>query len=328
MKELLERLIQQDSLSVEESRKLMHSILLESTAEAQIAAVLTALQMRGLTLDELDGFSQAVQELCVAVDLGDYSLIDVCGTGGDHKGSFNISTTVAFVLAGAGYKVAKHGNYAVSSSCGSSNVLEALGVTLTADREVALRGLQQAGVCFLHAPLFHPVLKRVQPVRKSLGMRTVFNVLGPLVNPAKPQFHYAGVYNLELQRLYSYLFTRRGKRFAVVHSLDGYDEISLTGTARVASVDGIADLSSRDFGFDVVEAEQLRGGETPKQSAAIVRAVLEGSATAAQESAVVANAAVAMWRYEGRGSLGEWVEKATDSIRSGRARGALAQSIG
>lgn len=328
MKELLERLIQRENLSVAESRNLMHALLLESTAEAEIAAVLTALRMRGPTLDELDGFSQAVQELCIAVDLGDYSLIDVCGTGGDHKGSFNISTTVAFVLAGAGYKVAKHGNYAVSSSCGSSNVLEALGVTLTTDREVALRGLQQAGVCFLHAPLFHPVLKRVQPVRKSLGMRTVFNVLGPLVNPAKPQFHYAGVYDLELQRLYSYLFTRRGKRFAVVYSLDGYDEISLTGTARVVSAEGVVDLSSRDFGFDVVEAEHLRGGETPQESAAIVRAVLEGSATAAQECAVVANAAVAMWRYEGRGSLGEWVEKATESIRSGRAQQALAQSVG
>lgn len=328
MKEQLERLLKRDSLSVAESRALMHSLLLESTAETEIAAIVTALRMRGLTLDELDGFSQAVHELCVAVDLSEHSLLDVCGTGGDQKGSFNISTTVAFVLAGAGYKVAKHGNYAVSSACGSSNVLEALGVKLTADRESALRGIERAGVCFLHAPLFHPVLKRVQPVRKTLGIRTVFNVLGPLVNPARPQFHYAGVYDLELLRLYSYLFTRRGERFAVVHSLDGYDEISLTGTARVAHGEGVTDLSALDFGFDALEPEQLRGGETAQEGAKIVCAVLEGHGTPAQQSVVVANAAVAMWRYEGRGSLSEWVEKATNSIESGRAKEALLKSVG
>jgi anthranilate phosphoribosyltransferase len=328
MKELLERLIRREQLSVEESRKLMISMLSDAVSEAEIAAVLMALQIRGVSLDELDGFSQAVLELSRPVDLTGHRLIDVCGTGGDNKGSFNISTTVAFVLAGAGYKVAKHGNYAVSSACGSSNVLEELGVKLSGECDAAQAALDRAGVCFLHAPLFHPVLKRVQPVRKALKVRTVFNVLGPLVNPARPDFVCTGVYDLELQRLYTYLLTRRGTRFAVVHSLDGYDEISLTGIARVSHNNGMNDLAAEDFGFAPIAPVQLQGGGTPRESAVILQSILEGEATDAQQNVVLANAALAMWQFEGGGVLVEWVEKARESILSGRAKEALQRSRG
>jgi anthranilate phosphoribosyltransferase len=253
--------------------------------------------------------------------------MDVCGTGGDGKSSFNVSTTVAFVLAGAGYHVAKHGNYAVSSSCGSSNVLEELGVRFASDSESARHALERSGVCFLHAPLFHPVLKRVAPVRKSLGIRTVFNVVGPLVNPARPEFQLSGVYNLELLKLYSSLLRRRGQRFAIAHSLDGYDEVSLTGTTRIAALDGELDISASDFGHDPIDPQELVAGVTVKDSADIVRRILNGTGTAAQELIVVANAAVAMWKFEGKGTLREYADRSVESIRSGKAALALHQSI-
>jgi anthranilate phosphoribosyltransferase len=327
MKELLEKLAARQPLSVAESAGLMRMLLTESVDDSVIAAVLMALRMRGITLDELDGFSAVILELCAPLALDGYRLMDVCGTGGDGKSSFNISTSVAFVLAGAGYSVAKHGNYAVSSSCGSSNVLEELGVRFAADRDSALRALDAAGVCFLHAPLFHPVLKRVAPVRKSLGVRTVFNVLGPLVNPAQPEFQFSGVYDLELLRLYSYLLKRRSKRFAVVHSLDGYDEVSLTGTTRIAATDGVSDISSSDFGHEAIDPQDLAAGASVRESADIVRRVLEGTASPAQERVVVANAAVAMWKFEGEGTLQDHAARAVETIRSGKAAAALKHSI-
>ncbi len=323
MKKQLEDLIHGKRFSVEESCALMHEALSEPVNEPQVVVLLTALRMRGVTVDEIDGFSRALRELAVSVELSDFDIMDVCGTGGDNKGTFNISTTVAFVLAGAGYKVAKHGNYAVSSACGSSNVLEQLGVRFTSDRDALLRSLEKANVCFLHAPLFHPALKGVAQLRRSLGFRTIFNVLGPLVNPANPTFQMSGVYDLELLRVYSYVLARRGGRFGVVHSLDGYDELSLTGAARVAWNGGIRELFSRDFGLEEIHAKDLVVGASLAEAGELLLSVLTGRGTRAQEAVVVANSALAMWCRDMNASLEAYAEKARESIKSGAAKRSL-----
>lgn len=327
MKQLLEEIFQGKSLSVEESRSLMLRILREDVPLSQVAALVAALRIRGVTVDLLDGFSRCLEEAAESVNLAAEEIIDVCGTGGDHKDTFNISTTTAFVLAGAGYKVAKHGNSAVSSSCGSSNVLEALGVRLEANRDHLQRALDRNNICFLHAPLFHPALKRVALLRRELGFRTVFNALGPLINPARPTFQYSGVYDLELHRLYGYLLQRRGKKFAVVHSLDGYDEVSLTAPSRITTRNGTREVSAKDFGFTPIAFADLHAPKTLKESAALIVDILEGRGTKAQETVVVANAALAMWCNEERGELEEYCCKARESIRSGAARRCLQGSI-
>jgi len=320
--------------TADESRDLMRLIVAGELPSAQVAALLTALAIRGLTVDLLDGFSRAAIELAVPLDLGVESLIDVCGTGGDGKSTFNVSTTVAFVLAGAGYHVAKHGNVAVSSSCGSSNVLQELGVPLSADPEHLKRSLERNKVCFIHAPLFHPAFKQVAALRRELGFRTVFNALGPLINPARVQYRYSGVYSLEVQRLYSYLLRKRGERFAVVHALDGYDEISLTGVTRVVADSGAWDLAAKEIVTSSVltsneVASAIVAPATPRESAQVVERVLtskagESGVTAIQRSVVIANAAVALWCFEGaRDALGRYVALAEESINSGRAYGAL-----
>ncbi len=321
-------------LTVDQSRNLMRRIVTGELPPGQVAALLTALAIRGLTVDLLDGFSSAALELAVPLDLGVESIIDVCGTGGDGKDTFNVSTTVAFVLAGAGYHVAKHGNVAVSSSCGSSNVLQELGVPLSADPEYLKRSLERNGVCFIHAPLFHPAFKQVSAVRRELGFRTVFNALGPLINPARVGYRYSGVYSLEVQRLYSYLLRRRSERFAVVHALDGYDEISLTGVVRVVADCGAWDLAANEIVASLERASNEVAGAivapaTSGESAKVIERVLisksnEGGITAIQRSVVVANAAVALWCFEGtRDTLARYVALAEESIDSGRAYEAL-----
>lgn len=327
MKELLEDLLAGKRLSVEESRHLMHQLLHESVGDSQAAALLTVFRMRRLAVEELEGFSLALLDLSIKVDLSAFELIDVCGTGGDNKGTFNISTIVSFVLAGAGYKVAKHGNYAVSSSCGSSNVLEQLGVTFSGDQDALRRTLERAGICFLHAPLFHPALKRLASVRRELGIRTVFNALGPLVNPVRPAFQMNGVYDLELLRLYSYVLARRGTQFGVVHAFDGYDEISLTGAARVVWNEGSREVYARDFGLEQTTATELTIEGGAQESASVVLAVLEGRGTKAQEGVVVANAALSMWCRNSNTSLPDYVQQAQESIRSGAALRALELTI-
>lgn len=327
MKTNFEDVIEGRRLSVDESRALMHEILRDTMPLSRVAALLTALRIHGISVDLLDGFTQAVSEVAAHVDLGSRDLLDVCGTGGDGKDTFNISTAVAFVLAGAGYKVAKHGNVGVSSSCGSSTVLEALGVKLVADRDHLCRSLDQSGVCFLHAPLFHPAMRRVAPVRKELGFRTVFNALGPLVNPANPAFQYNGVYNLELHRLYSYLLRRREKRFAVVHSLDGYDEVSLTAPTRITTREGTQEITASDLGVAPLTQADLRAPGSIDESARLLIAILERRATSAQTAVVIANASVAMMAFEGKGSLADYRARAEESIHSGAARTSLQRSI-
>ena len=308
------------NLSVEESKELTYAIISGAIAPAQIAALLTAFAVRGIDVDVLDGFSQAALELARPLDLGRSDLIDVCGTGGDGKSSFNISTTVAFIVAGAGYPVAKHGNVAVSSACGSSNVLQKLGITLSEDASYLRRSLDLHNICFIHAPLFHPAFKQVASLRKELGFRTIFNALGPLINPARVAYQYTGVYNLELQRLYAYLLRRRGQKFAVVHSLDGYDEISLTAATRVAAHCGTWELSSHQLQSPLLVAEDLTAPATPKESAELIESILSGHSTTPQREVVIANAAVALWCYEdARNDLSHYKAIADESLTSGRA---------
>jgi anthranilate phosphoribosyltransferase len=308
------------ALSVEESKQLTYAIINGAIAPAQIAALLTTFAVRGIDVDVLDGFSQAVLELARPLDLGGRECIDVCGTGGDGKGSFNISTTVAFILAGAGYAVAKHGNVAVSSACGSSNVLQQLGITLSEDASYLRRLLDLHNICFIHAPLFHPAFKQVASLRKELGFRTIFNALGPLINPARVAYQYTGVYNLELQRLYAYLLRRRGQKFAVVHSLDGYDEISLTAPTRVVAHCGTWELSPHQLQSPILVAEDLTAPVTPQESAQLIERILTGNATASQRKVVIANAAVAIWCYEGaRNDLAHCKAIADESLISGSA---------
>lgn len=327
MKDQLEAVIHGRKLSSQAARALMLAALEEPVNASAVSALLTALRIHGVSVDELDGFCQALLELATPIDLSTEDILDVCGTGGDGKGTFNISTATAFILAAAGYKVAKHGNYAVSSSCGSSNVLEALGLSFTADQETLKRRLAKTKVCFLHAPLFHPAMKRVAPIRKELGFRTVFNMLGPLVNPARPTFQVNGVYDRELLRLYGYLLPRQGKRFAALLSTDGYDEVTLTAPLLVATERGSYELAPSDFGASVLQPGDILGGTTIAESATILRTILQGKGTQPQEDVVSASAGLVMWTKEGSGTLAEHVTRAREVIRSGAGATILTRSI-
>lgn len=327
MKKQLEAVIDGRKLSPEDARSLLLAHLAEPIDGAAVASLLTALRIHGVSVDELDGFSQALLELANPVDLSAHDLLDVCGTGGDCKGTFNISTATAFVLAAADYKVAKHGNYAVSSSCGSSNVLEALGIRFATDADGLHRSLKMTNVCFVHAPLFHPALKRVAPIRKQLGFRTVFNMLGPLVNPSRPSFQVNGVYDRELLRLYGYLLSRQGKRFAALCSTDGYDEVTLTAPLLVVTERGSFELLPSDFGCSQLQPEDILGGATIDESAQILRSILQGKGTKPQQDVVAASAGLVMWTKEGAGTLAEHVARAQHVIRSGAAETVLTRSI-
>jgi anthranilate phosphoribosyltransferase len=323
MKQLVSDVLDGRKLPAHEAARLMRGIVEGECSSFEVAGLLTVLRLRGVTLDELEGFRAALLEISRTVDLGASDLIDVCGTGGDRKGSFNISTTTAFVLAGAGYRVAKHGNYASSSTCGSSNVLEALGVMLHSEEDQLRSNLEVAGVCFLHAPLFHPALKVVAEVRRALGVRTVFNMLGPLLNPAQPFSQLCGVYGLEPLRLFGYLLQRLGKKFVVVHSLDGHDEISLTAPARILSHRGDFEFNPEDFGMDRVSPEELHMVGDAREAAALIDRILAGRGTRAQGEVVIANAALAIWCHDDNRDLATCVAEARESLNSGAAGEAL-----
>ncbi len=278
--------------------------------------------MRTVTVEELSGFRSALLDLCVAIDLSAYNPIDLCGTGGDGKDTFNISTLASFVTAGAGVKVAKHGNYGVSSSCGSSNVMEHLGVKFSNDAVFLEQSIDQAGICILHAPLFHPAMKHVAPVRRELGLKTFFNMLGPLVNPAFPKQQMVGVFNLELLRIYSYLLEETEQRYSIIHALDGYDEISLTGEAKVASNNGTFLVDAKTFGLTPLQATDIGGGESVEDAAQIFMNVLSGQSTLAQRQVVCANAAVAISTAK-EISLQDGFAAAEESLDSGHALSAL-----
>jgi len=288
---------------------------------------MTVYLMRSITIEELEGFQDALLELCVPVDLGDVPVIDIVGTGGDGKNTFNISTLSCFIVAGAGQPVAKHGNYGASSVSGASNVMEKLGYTFKNNSSALQNELDKAGICFLHAPLFHPALKAVGPIRKNLAMRTFFNMLGPMVNPANPAYQLVGVFNLEMARIYNYLLQRTGKPFTIIHGLDGYDEISLTNDTKVITQSGEQVFSAIQLGKRNVDARDITGGQSVDEAAAIFRTIINGNGSWAQNAVVLANAAMALQ------STGKYVnyetayQAAVDSLESGKAKQCLDKLI-
>ena len=318
MKAILNQLIQHEQLTSEQARQVIINIADGKYNPSQIAAFLTVFMMRSISLEELEGFRSALLELCIAVDLSEFEAIDLCGTGGDEKNTFNISTLSAFVTAGAGVKVTKHGNYGVSSGCGSSNVLEALDIRFSNEADFLKRCMDEAGICILHAPLFHPAMKNVAPVRRELGVKTFFNMLGPLVNPAFPKYQLTGVFNLELARLYYYLFQKTASRFTVLYALDGYDEISLTGATKAFSNKGERVLTPQDFGVLEHPASTIAGGETVDSSAAIFTAILNNKGSQEQHNVVCANAGMAIATAKDLSPI-EGFEEAKASLESGNA---------
>lgn len=323
MKDILNYLFSGDTLSKEEARSMLVRIAEGQFSDSEIASFLTVFRMRRIKAEELAGFRQALLELCVAIDFSDYNTIDVVGTGGDGKDTFNISTLSAFVLAGAGIKVTKHGNYGLSSVSGSSNMFEYFGYQFSNDQGKLHREVEEAGICFLHAPLFHPAMKSVGPVRKALKVKTLFNMMGPIINPSFPKNQLVGVYDLEVMDLYHQVFRESGQNYIIVTSLDGYDEISLTGDARYVSNLTEDNLSPADFGFAPVAPEELYGGESVEAAAKIFKSVLEGTGTEAQQNVVIANAALGIQCIFPEKSLADCVAEASQSLKSKKALAAF-----
>ena len=326
MKAILNDLIDHRSLTKDTA----HRVLVELTSGkfnlSQTAAFMTVYMMRSITVDELQGFRDAMLELCLRVDF-DQPVMDVCGTGGDGKNTFNLSTLSSFVVAAAGQPVAKHGNYGVSSACGSSNVMEFFGYKFTNNIDALKKSLDRANICFMHAPLFHPAMKNVAPIRKDLGVKTFFNMLGPMVNPAFPTRQLVGVFSLELARQYGYLYQNTTKEFLILHSVDGFDEVSLTGPLKVFSNAGERMITPSDLGLPTLQHSDIRGGESVEESARIFMAVLEGKATQAQQNAVIGNAAMALFASNRKEGLARAVEKAKDALVSGKALGTFKKLI-
>lgn len=323
MKNTLNRLINHEVLDKVEAKDILLNISKGSFNESQIAAFLTVYMMRSITIDELSGFRDALLEMCIRVDLSNFDTIDLCGTGGDGKNTFNISTLASFVVAGAGIKVAKHGNYGVSSISGSSNVMENLGVKLSNDTSFINQCIDKAGICILHAPLFHPAMKHVGQIRKNLAVKTFFNMLGPMVNPSFPQSQMVGVFNLEIARMYAYLYQNDDVNFSILHSLDGYDEISLTGATKVIQNNSERILNPIDFGSETLAASEIFGGETIEESSRIFTKIISGQGNASQNNVVCANAAIAISTATNCSVL-EGFEIAKLSLLSGQAQQKLA----
>ncbi|NND32895.1 MAG: anthranilate phosphoribosyltransferase [Saprospiraceae bacterium] len=319
MKKILQELFEQKKLNRSEARDILLEISEGKFNDALLASFLTVFKMRPITKDELHGFRDALLQLCRPVDLNGRDSIDIVGTGGDNKNTFNISTLTCFAVAGAGYTVTKHGNYGVSSVSGSSNVLEHLGYKFTNEQDEINRRLDRCNMIFLHAPLFHPAMKAVGPVRKALGMKTFFNMLGPLVNPARPKRHFLGVFEMNLSRLYQYILQEEGNPFAVIFNLDGYDEISLTDqfSFRTNKKDQLIDPA--DLGFAYVNPGDLHGGDTIPEAAKIFMDILEGKGSQAQRDVIYANAGLAIHRFHPERSFQECIAEARESLDSGSA---------
>ncbi len=327
MKQILQYLFNHNTLSRAEAKAILTEIAQNKFNENEVTAFVTVFLMRSITLDELEGFRQALLTLAVPADLGTNDLVDIVGTGGDGKNTFNISTLAAFVVAGAGQQVAKHGNYGITTVSGSSNVLEELGYRFKNNVEDLKSDLAKGNICFLHAPLFHPALRSVAPLRKGLGLRTFFNILGPLVNPARPQYSVVGVYSLEIARIYQYLLQKKGENFLLVHSLDGYDEISLTGDTKLFDKSGEQICSAEDFGFETVQPETLFGGSTKEDAAQLFRDILEGKGNESQNAVVITNAAMALQNTGKYGSYQSCLSLAENSLYEGKALQSLINII-
>lgn len=327
MKDILYKLFDYNYLTRDEAKQVLIDIVKGGVPETQIASLITSFLMRSISVDEILGFRDALLEMRVMVDLSDYSPLDIVGTGGDGKNTFNISTTACFVVAGAGYNVVKHGNYGATSISGASNVIEQQGVKFHADNDLFRKSLDKCNIAYLHAPLFSPALKAVAPVRKSLGVRNFFNVLGPLVNPVQPEFQMLGVYDLAMLRLYSYIYQEENKKFTIVHSMDGYDEISLTSQFKVVSNQGEQLFMPDDLGFKRLNQEDLYGGDTPEDASKIFRDVLSASATEAQTNAVLVNAAFGIQTVVQTKTIEECIEIARDSLYGKKALKVLEKFI-
>ena len=319
MKNILYRLFDHQYLSKEEAKSVLTDMATGKFNDSQIAAFISVYLMRSISLEELTGFREALLEMCVPVDLSAYDAIDIVGTGGDNKNTFNISTASCFVVAGAGYKVVKHGNYGATSISGASNVMEMHGVKFTSDMSVLSKSIEESNLAYLHAPLFNPALKTVAGVRKHLGVRTFFNVLGPLVNPVSPKYNMLGVFNLRMGRLYYYMYQKLGGNFSIVHSLDGYDEISLTSEFKVINSNGEQIYTPEQFGISRLSEQDLHAGESVQDAALIFDNVLNNRATDAQKNVVVMNSAFAIQTLSPELSIEECIDKAKASIESGNA---------
>ncbi|HLC83602.1 MAG TPA: anthranilate phosphoribosyltransferase [Bacteroidia bacterium] len=319
MKQVLNNLFEHKTLSQAEAKEVLFNIATEKYNSSQVSAFMSVYLMRSITVEELSGFRDAMLDLCLKTKFDTQETIDIVGTGGDGKDTFNISTLACFVVAGAGIKVTKHGNYGVSSISGSSNVLEAIGYKFTNDKSVLQEQLDKAGICFLHAPLFHPAMKSVAPIRKELGIRTFFNMLGPVVNPCLPKYQLLGVYNLEMARLYNYLLQNTNTEYAIVHSLDGYDEVSLTSDYKLITKNKEQIVAPSEIGYNKLKQEELSGGSSVETAAKLFLSVLSGEGTVAQNNAVVVNAAVAIQCVNSKKSFAECLSEAEESLKSKRA---------
>ncbi|MCL3778820.1 anthranilate phosphoribosyltransferase [Prolixibacteraceae bacterium JC049] len=325
MKAIIKQLIRHKTLNRSVAKEVLVNIANGKYNDAEIAAFLGLYMMRPANVDELSGFRDALLELCVAVDFSEFNTIDLCGTGGDGKDTFNISTLASLVVAGAGERVAKHGNYGVSSVCGSSNVMEFLGYEFSNDQEKLKSSLDKAGFVYLHAPFFHPAMKAVGGIRRDLGMKTFFNILGPMVNPSSPKNQLVGVFDLETMRLYNYMFQQSNKNFTILHSLDGYDEISLTDSFRSVSNGGEQLIAPADLGFSVLKEADLAGGKNIEESAKLFVDILKGAGTEAQSSVVVANAALALKTMNSAADMGTCLERAERALKDRKGYDVLKQ---
>jgi anthranilate phosphoribosyltransferase len=327
MKKILQYLFEHKTLSREQAKEVLVNIGKGVYNEHEITAFMTVYLMRSITIEELQGFRDALLELCVQVDLNGHSTIDIVGTGGDGKNTFNISTLSCFIVAGAGQKVAKHGNYGASSISGASNVMEQLGYKFKNNNDALKKEVEEAGICFLHAPLFHPALKTVGPIRKNLAMRTFFNMLGPMVNPASPAYQLVGVFNLEMARIYNYLLQLTGKSFTIIHGLDGYDEISLTNDTKVITNDGERIMTPEQLGKRMVTAQDIHGGNSVEEAARIFTTILKGEGSWAQNAVVLANAAMALNCVGKYKNYDDAYHAAVESLESGKANDTLQKLI-
>ena len=326
MKKILEYLFNYNKLKYDQAKEILIDITSNKYSHSEIASFMTIYKMRNPSIEEMEGFRDALLEQCVKIDFDDFNTIDLCGTGGDGKDTFNISTISSFIVAGSGFKVTKHGNYGVSSNCGSSNVLEYLGVKFSNDENHLKKCLDQSNICYLHAPIFHPSMKNVAPIRKALGFKTFFNLLGPLVNPSSPKNQITGVYNLEIARLYGYIFKNTNKNFSIVYSLDGYDEISLTGSFKL--INNFSEIISdcNYFKLQKTTAKDILGGKSIEDSANIFKNILSGKGTNNQVNVVLANSSLAIQTITNK-DIDECIEIAKESIESGKAYSSLKKLI-
>jgi len=327
MKAILNKLYNHERLSKSEAKQVLIDIAAENYNDAHLASFMTVFMMRPITVDELSGFRNALKELALKVDLSEYNTIDIVGTGGDGKNTFNISTLTSFIVAGTGQKVAKHGNYSVSSQSGSSDMLESFGYNFTNDENVLRTHLEKANICFLHAPKFHPAMKAVSATRKALALKTFFNMLGPLVNPSSPKNQMLGTFNLEIARLYNYILQDEDINYGIIHAIDGYDEISLTSEFKFFTKNGEQIINPEDLGQKRIQQSEIFGGNSVADAAKIFKSILEGKGTEAQNNVVLTNAAFALTIVDQKKSFETAFEEAKDSLFGFKAKRTLEKLV-